>query len=106
MTSFLYLMALTAGTAAALIVLGRRDAPTRGQGLRSLDVRGLALAGAMIAAGLAMASGESKSLLGGKVLAASGETEAWTFSGDQGPDPNDWVPPGESEAWKPYRKER
>lgn len=108
MSAFLFpTLATLAGTWAILLLI-RRDHDSRGAGFRRLDPRGTVLAVAMLAAGLALLLGEGEQTLGRSVQAAESHAIDWKYSGDRGPNPENfeglklesWTPE-DGTLWQP-----
>ena len=100
MSAFLFPTIATLAGTAAILLLARRDHATRGAGLGRLDPRGTVLAAATLAAGLALLLGEGEIGLGRSVQAAERQQADWKYSGDQGPNPENFEGL-EQKSWTP-----
>lgn len=90
MSAFLFPTIATLAGTWAIVLLARRDRATRGAGLRHLDPRGFVLAAATLAAGLALMLGDGEPTWGRSVQAAERQEADWKYSGDRGPNPDEF----------------
>ena len=85
MNSFLLPTVTTLVGTYAILLLIRRDRASRGDGLRRVDLRGLALDGAVLIVGTILVTGRGEQLLGRSVQAATPAMPDWIFTGERGP---------------------